>query len=311
MSGVTEMASHVLDGVTVPLVTTMTEDRIPDAALSAPLLQSMADAGVDNLMLLGSNGEGALLPTEQSTPYAVDAARAWRSISSKPNLFVTVFGAGTEIGLRNARSFMAAEPSAFVVAAPIYFGHTEDELADHFAAFAQFGVPVIAYNIPRYTGNPLTLGLLERLIQMPHIVGMKDSSASDEYLLGALELAASRPDFGISQGNEKRLGWAMEVGARGLTPGLANIAPKLCMDVVAAARAAEWDRVAALQEKLTALTAIHSIRPGVAAMKASLSLLGVSPKTPAAPFRAYAQNELDQLKSILAPMLSDIGGAFV
>lgn len=305
------MIKHILDGVTVPLVTTMTEDRVPNAGLAEPLLRSMAAANIDNMMLLGSNGEGALLPAEQSTPYAVEAARNWRSISKDANLFITVFGAGTEIGLRNAHAFMAAEPDALVVAAPLYFGHTEDELADHFASFAQFGVPVIAYNIPRYTGNPITLSLLERLLQMPHIVGMKDSSVSDEYLLGSLALIKGRPEFAISQGNEKRLGWAMEVGARGVTPGLANIAPKLCMDIVAAARASDWDRVASLQGKLTALTTIHSIRPGLTAMKAALSLLGLSPKTPAAPFRAYEETELDSLRAILAPMLDDIGGTFI
>lgn len=311
MFGATEMTGHILDGVTVPLVTTMTSNRTPDASLAIPLLQSMADAGVDTLMLLGSNGEGALLPEEQSAPYAVETANRWRALSGKSNLFVTVFGAGTEIGIRNARAFMASEPDALVVAAPLYFAHTEDELADHFAAFAQFGIPVVAYNIPRYTGNPLSPTLLKRLIQMPHIVGMKDSSVSDEYLLAALDLAAERPDFGISQGNEKRLDWAMQVGARGLTPGLANIAPKLCVDLVAAARASDWDRAALLQEKLTALTSIHRLRPGVAAMKAALSLLGLSPTTTAAPFRAYDADELGQLKEVLSPLLADINGAFV
>lgn len=305
----TETTTSLLDGVTVPLVTTMNEDRVPNAALARPLLDSMAAAEIDNLMLLGSNGEGALLPADLATPFAVEAAQVWRELrGATSKLFVTVFGAGTRIGLDNARSYMAAQPDALVVATPLYFAHTEDELVDHFAHFADFDVPVIAYNIPRYTGNPITLGVLERLIDMPHVVGMKDSSVSDEYLLEAVALTRRRPEFSISQGNEKRLAWAVQQGARGITPGLANLAPRLCMSIFAAAKAGDGEAALRLQDQITALTGIHGIRPGLTAMKAALNLLGLSPATPAAPFRVYSQEEMDRLKAVLVPLLDHIGG---
>ncbi|ODT78995.1 MAG: hypothetical protein ABS76_21635 [Pelagibacterium sp. SCN 64-44] len=302
-------APHILDGVTVPLVTPMDADRRPDAALAKPLLATMDAAGIDTLMLLGSNGEGALIPAAAAARFARETADLWRGMrGERSRLFVTVFGAGTAIGLENARALMAARPDALVVAAPLYFIHTEDELADHFASFAAFGVPVIVYNIPRYTGNPITLSLLGRLAGMPHIVGMKDSGGNDQYLLDALAATRNNSGFAISQGNEKRLGWALLEGARGITPGLANIAPALCVALAAAARKSRMDEVEALQARLTALTAIHSLRPGVAAMKAALHLLGLAPMAPAAPFRPYSPTELEQLRAVLARMQGDVGG---
>ncbi|MGK6315888.1 dihydrodipicolinate synthase family protein [Neorhizobium sp. DT-125] len=295
----TEKFPHVLDGVTVPLVTPMAEGGRPSADNEA-LLRHMHRAGIDTIMLLGSNGEGAIIPSRDAAAFAEHTASLWRSIRGKSaRVFVTVFGAGTSIALDNAESLMVARPDAVVVAPPLYFVHTEDELADHFQSFSGFGVPVIAYNIPRYSGNPITPSLLERLAAMDHIAGIKDSGGSDEFLLKALDVQNRLPRFGVSQGNEKRLGWALQQGARGITPGVGNLAPKLCVDLVEAVRRNDSARVEALQEMLTKLTAIHSVRPGVAAMKAALSLLGLVPATPGRPFRSYTAEEMEKLRAVL------------
>lgn len=300
---------HVLDGVTVPLVTPMTGSARPSAD-NENLLASMDRAGIDTIMLLGSNGEGAIIPSRDAAAFAEHTAGLWRSIRGKSaRVFVTVFGAGTSIALENAENLMVARPDAVVVAPPLYFVHTEDELADHFQSFAGLGAPVVAYNIPRYSGNPITVSLLERLAAMDHIAGIKDSGGSDDFLLQALDVQHRVPRFGVSQGNEKRLGWALQQGARGITPGVGNLAPKLCVDLVDAVRQNDRPKVEAIQEKLTKLTAIHAIRPGVAAMKAALSLLGLAPATPGRPFRAYTAAEMEKLRDVLRATGVDLGGA--
>jgi 4-hydroxy-tetrahydrodipicolinate synthase len=301
---------HILDGVTVPLVTPMTESARPSAD-NEILLASMDRAGIDTIMLLGSNGEGAIIPSRDAAAFAEHTAGLWRSIRGRSaRVFVTVFGAGTSIALENAENLMVARPDAVVVAPPLYFVHTEDELADHFQSFSDLGVPVVAYNIPRYSGNPITVPLLERLAAMDHIAGIKDSGGSDEFLLKALEVQGQVPRFGVSQGNEKRLGWALQRGARGITPGVGNLAPKLCIDLVDAVLKGDPAKVEAIQDKLTKLTAIHSIRPGVAAMKAALNLFGLAPSTPGRPFRPYTAAEMEKLREVLHATGVDLGGEF-
>jgi 4-hydroxy-tetrahydrodipicolinate synthase len=299
---------HVLDGVTVPLVTPMADGGRPSAKNVEALLRSMNLAGIDTIMLLGSNGEGAIIPSRDAAAFAEHTANLWRSIRGmSARVFVTVFGAGTSIGLENAESLMVARPDAAVVAPPLYFVHTEDELADHFQSFSGLGVPVIAYNIPRYSGNPITVPFLERLAAMDHIAGIKDSGGSDDFLLQALDVQRRVPRFGVSQGNEKRLGWALQQGARGITPGVGNMAPALCVDLVDAVLRDDTAEVEAIQEKLTKLTAIHSIRPGVAAMKAALSLLGLAPATPGLPFRAFTAAEMEKMREVLRATGVDLG----
>lgn len=294
-------APHLLDGVTVPVVTPMTPERRLSAPLIAPLYDTLADAGVDTIMLLGTNGEGATLEQGAAVEFASEATAMWRARrGASAKVLIATFGAGTGHLMATAEAMLAAKPDAIVAAPPHYFVHTERELLAHFRATGALGLPVIAYNIPRYSGNPITPALLERLAELPHIVGLKDSGGGDEIVPLAVRIGQQRVDFAVSQGNEKKLDWAILQGARGITPGVGNLAPALSLALVRAARAGDAAEAARIQEKLSALTLIHSIRPGVAAMKASLSLLGLAPATPGAPFEAYAPDELARLHAVLA-----------
>jgi 4-hydroxy-tetrahydrodipicolinate synthase len=298
---------HVIDGCTVPLVTPLGPDRRPDARAVLPLLDALAAAGVLTIMLMGTNGEGATLDIEDAAAFSAETAAAWRArLGARAKVFVTAFGAGTAQALKVSTALLRARPDALVYAPPHYFIHTEDELADHFLAAGDLGVPVIAYNIPRYSNNPITPRLLERIAAMEHVVGIKDSGGADSLTEQAIAIQNALPRFGVSQGNEKRLGWALMAGARGITPGLSNLSPRLCAEIVAAAMRDDAGEVDRLQERLTGLVAIHSFRPGVAAMKAALSLIGLCPKTPGAPFRAYEADELVRLRAILAPFDGDL-----
>src|SRR5205823_1244399 len=68
-------------------------------------------------------------------------------------------------------------------------------LADYYRAVADASsVPVLVYNIPKYTHLPLEAGLLRQLAAHPNIVGVKDSAAD------AKNLAAYRdavPDWSV------------------------------------------------------------------------------------------------------------------
>jgi 4-hydroxy-tetrahydrodipicolinate synthase len=301
------MAPHLLDGVTVPVITPMTPDRVPEARLIAPLLETLATAEIDTIMLMGTNGEGATLEPEAAQRFATEATAMWRDRrGASAKVLIAVFGAGTGHLLATGKAMLKARPDAIVAAPPHYFIHTERELLAHFSATEALRLPVIAYNVPRYSGNPITPALLEHLAELPHIVGLKDSGGGDEIVPLAVRIGRDRPDFAVSQGNEKKLDWAILEGARGITPGVGNLAPGLSVALVRAARAGDAAEAARIQEKLSALTTIHSIRPGVAAMKAALSLLGLAPPTPGAPFEAYQPDELARLHAVLAREASSL-----
>jgi 4-hydroxy-tetrahydrodipicolinate synthase len=290
----------LLSGVTVPMVTPMKPGGIPDAGGALKLIDTFDAAGVDVLMLLGSNGEGALVPEHEAAAFAVDVAAEWRRRrGGGARLLVTAFGTGTRMTVRAAEALQSASPTAVVAAPPLYFHHTDAELTGHFRAVSEAGTPVVVYNIARYSGNPVTPALLERLADLPGVVGIKDSGGTDALIPAAVALRERRPGFQVSQGAEGALVWALQQGADGITPGLANLAPGLCTDLFRAVTGGDLDRAGDDQRSVDRLAALHRIRPGVAAMKAALHVRGLVANEVAPPFAPFDDDESARLREWL------------
>lgn len=293
--------TDLLRGVIVPLVTPMGTPGAPSADQGARLLSAMRSAGVDGLMLLGSNGEGPLLPTSAIGSFVSDVTTAWRQLGGGPVL-VNVTAAGTAEMLARADAVLTAEPDALVVSPPTYFRHRDDEIVSHYAACAEVGIPIVAYNIPRYS-NPLTAEVLDALLAMPHVVGIKDSSGDLSWLQHVVQAAGDRrPDFGVSQGAEGQLAAALRSGAHGIVPGIANIAPAVAIQLYTAERDGAAAVTDGAQSVVDELVRIHGIRPGVPSVKEILSWRGLCPPHVAPPLLPCTPEEKRQLKQLLAAL---------
>lgn len=291
-------------GVTIPLVTALDRDGRPDAPAVRPLLTHLAAGGVRTLMLAGTNGEGPLLPADAVRVYAEEVSALWRElVGASARLMVTVAGAGTRETLLRMAALDGLDLAAVVVLAPFYFRHTERELHAHFRDAASHGRPVVIYNSPGYTGNPVPPSLVRRLLDEPAIVGLKDSSG-DTVLFGQYcELARERAGFGVAQGVERQLAEGVRLGATGLVPGVGMLAPALCVDLLQAGRRGDHAAAAARQRDVDRLAALFDVRPGasgVVVVKTALHLLGLCPPHAAPPFLPCTDSELAALREALA-----------
>jgi 4-hydroxy-tetrahydrodipicolinate synthase len=258
-------------------------------------------------MLLGSNGEGPLVPASGVGPFVAGVIRRWRelgraSASGADDGLVTVnvTAAGTLDVLERAEAAAAAGADALVLSPPIYFHHRPDEIVAHYAAVADVGLPVIAYNAPRYS-NPITPGLADALADLDLVVGIKDSSGDLTLLEHLVGIADRRPGFAVGQGAETQLAAGLGLGAHGIVPGVANIAPRPALALMAAHDAGDTAEADRLQQVLTDLTALHRVRPGTPAIKAALARRGLCPPHVAPPLLACDPAERDALHTFLAP----------
>ncbi|MEJ3748800.1 dihydrodipicolinate synthase family protein [Actinomycetes bacterium KLBMP 9797] len=291
----------LLGGVVVPLVTAMERPGEPSAAAAAPLLRALAGAGVRRLMLLGSNGEGPLIPTGHISGYAGGVVAAWRALVPGGAVLVNVTAPGTDEALARAERAVASGADAVVLSPPTYFRHRDDEVVAHYAALAGCGAPVVAYNAPRYA-TPLTPSTVDGLAALSHVVGLKDSSGDPELLRYAVAAARRRSDFTVSQGDEKQLAAALRAGAGGIVPGTANLAPRLAVALVAAHAAGDDAEMDRLQDLNTRLTALHAVRPGVPAVKALLAAWGLCPPHAAPPLAPCTPAETRELARVVEPL---------
>lgn len=302
-------ATPLLAGVVVPVVTTMDRDREPDAQQMHGVLDELSAAGVRTLMLYGSNGEGPVLGTDEVGSFARSMRLQWEKRAPGGAVLVNVSGSSTAETLRRAEAVSVAEPTALIVSPPMYFRHTPREIVAHYRAFAGLGVPVVAYNSPRYTGNDLTVEVMRDVLELEHVVGIKDSSGVEGRVAELVGIAAERPGFGVNQGDEGRLLEGLEAGAVGVTPGIANLAPRIPLELYAAFTAGDLDRARELDDRARELAGMHrAVRPGVATMKAALAIRGVCLPFASSPFEEYSDDETSRLRAFLEPWSEDIVG---
>ena len=277
--------TDLLDGLVVPLVTPMRTPGVPNATAGAPLLAWLAAAGATKLMLLGSNGEGPLIPAGRTGDFIAGVVARWRDLVPGGVILANVTAPGTDELLLRAAAAASAGADALVASPPTYFRHGDDEIVAHYAALDRFGLPVVAYNAPRYAA-PITPALAAAPAGLPHVVGMKDSSGDIQPLLGN--------GLPVSQGDERAMASGLRAGAVGITPGIANLAPRLCLGLLA-------DH--SLQDRATALTRLHQVRPGVPAVKALLAARGLCPPHCAPPLAPCTPSEVAVLLGVAGPYL--------
>lgn len=198
-----------MNGLVVPVPTPFAESGAIDFGAFLAHLDWLAECGVRNLLVNGTTGEFfSLTPAEQLQLLQV-ARENWGGIiiahtgSSALSACVEAAHAAEEIGA----DFLASLP-------PFYFaGAPADGIVRWFNELAESTeLPLILYNFPKHTGNPLTPEILK---QVTHY-GMKDSSAD-------LSLVAATPRYFV--GGDRQISAAYAAGAKGFVSASANIDP--------------------------------------------------------------------------------------
>src|SRR4051794_4433160 len=282
-------------GVIAPIVSPMTLD----GRLNEPVLRNMLRRlvpEIDGVLVLGTSGEmPALL---EST--AFDIARcAVDEIAGDTRVFIGVGDTSLPRTLARIDRFGRLGADLLAVTAPYYFPTTDAGLIDYFTALADASpIPIVLYNIPQATHNPLNLEVIRELAAHPRIVGIKDSQG-DPFLFAEL-LNLRRDDFTVLQGREQLLAQSVWAGADGSVSSLTNIAPRLVRalsDVSLDPAGRESARQ--LQIETTRLGTLFSQGHWVSALKAALRTLGWEVGEPQAPLEPLADHELRAVVAIL------------
>jgi len=198
-----------LNGLVVPVPTPFAESGAIDFGAFLAHLDWLAECGVRNLLVNGTTGEFfSLTPAEQLQLLQV-ARENWDGVliahTGSPVLAQCLETARAAEG--EGADFIAALP-------PFYFaGAPAAGLVRWFSELADSTVlPLILYNFPKHTGNPLTPEILAQI----HHYGMKDSSAD-------LSLIPATPRYFV--GGDRKISAAYVAGAQGFVSASANIAP--------------------------------------------------------------------------------------
>lgn len=183
--------------------------------------------------------------------------------------------------------------SAFVVTTPYYYaGYNAAEIHGHFWQIASASrLPILAYNIPQNTQVQMKADLLRQVVELPNLVGIKDSGGD---WIEFQRLLLERPDrpYAVLQGQEAFAGASLLAGADGLVPGHANMWPELLLEMQQAAKAGNIEAVWASQSRLNGLLQLRG-RAMIHTYKVVAKAMGLMGEHVASPLPRLSPSEAE------------------
>ena len=273
-----------------PALTTPFGDDGPSLGRLRENIAAYERLDLGGYLLLGSTGEAVLLDDDERWRI-LETAR--ESIPAGRSLIAGVSAESTRAAVRQAGEAAERGADVVLVSAPHYYKGqmTAEALSRHFTAVAEAcPVPVLLYNVPKFTGLELPLDTVVRAGEHPNVAGMKESSGDLDYLKRVIAAAGSQ--FTVLCGASSILRPALDAGAVGGILAAATFLPEPLIRI-AAGEAVPHEQVAAVEK--TAAFVVG--RCGIPGIKAAMDLRGLHGGSVRAPLRSVARATRQEIES--------------
>ena len=255
-------------------------------------------ADVSGIVVCGSTGESALLDADEQREL-VGIGREMIPRGNGRWLIAGTGGESTRETIALSQSAAAAGADVVLVRPPSYFaaGTSVATLADHYRAVADASpVPVLVYNIPKYTHLSLPPTLLEQLADHSRIVGVKDSSGDAKNVAAYREAV---PDWTVLVGGASLLFTAFELGCQGGIVGVACFAPALCVSLAREFGRGNRAAARALQDQITPLDKEIVGKLGPAGVKGAMDAVELYGGPVRAPLASLAPADRERVSALV------------
>jgi dihydrodipicolinate synthase/N-acetylneuraminate lyase len=287
-----------LAGVFAPIPTPFDDqDAVDTKRLRAALTRWIARP-LTGFVVLGSNGEAALMDDFEADRVIVAAREA---IPRDRPFIVGTGRESTQAAVRAAKRAAEHGADAVLVRTPAFFKTqmTTDAFVRHYTVVADASpVPILLYNFTAVTGVNLLPAAVTRLAPHPNIIGMKESNAD---IAQIADLVSGSPaDFQVLAGTTSTFYAALCVGAVGGILAPACVIPDACVRLFELARAGRHAEAVQLQRELMPLARLLGQAYGVPGLKAALNLIGYDVGVPRPPLQPAPGAASDALREAIA-----------
>jgi 4-hydroxy-tetrahydrodipicolinate synthase len=251
------------------LVTPFKNGELDEAGFRS-LVNWQIQEGSHGLVPVGTTGESPTLSHEEHHKVV-----EWCIEEAKGRVPV-IAGAGsnsTREAVSLAKHAEKAGADAVLVVTPYYNKPTQEGMYQHFKAVNDaIGIPIIIYNIPPRSVVDMSVETMTRLFELKNIAGVKDATANLARV--SQQRHAMGPDFIQLSGEDMTALAYMAAGGHGCISVVANVAPKLCSDLMTAVLKGDYATGLKVQDRLVPLHDAVFKEPGLAGAKHGLKLLG-------------------------------------
>jgi len=254
----------------MPALITPLRDGQIDAASLERLVEFQIAQGSAALVPCGSTGESATLTHQEH----IEVVRL--VVKFAKGRVPVIAGTGSNSTAEAISLTKAAKESgaaAALLISPYYNKPTQEGIHQHYKSIAEATrFPLIVYNIPGRTASKLDAATIARLAQVEHIVGLKEATGSLDEVQEVIRLCGDALE--VYSGDDALTLPIMAVGGVGVISVLANIMPKRCADMTAAALSGDWAKARRLHYEMLPLMRALFLETNPIPIKAAAAMMG-------------------------------------
>ena len=300
------MSSKRFSGVLAPVITPFKEDLSPDAQRLAAHCQWLVNQGV-GLAVFGTNSEANSLSIDEK----IDLLDQLIASGVDPALMMPGTGSCSLTDcVRLTAHAVKRGCAGSLMLPPFYFKPvSEDGLFAFYAEViervASPDLKIYLYHIPAFTGVPIVVPLIDRLVKSypENIVGIKDSSGDWENTKAYN--AGGWPDFRVFCGSESLLLQNLQHGGAGCISATANVDPAAIKALYNNWQTADAEK---MQQQLNPVRNIFQSFPMIPALKAATSLYSDDPnwRRVRPPIMTMSDDQVSEMQSQLEALGFDM-----
>ncbi|WP_419494650.1 dihydrodipicolinate synthase family protein [Chryseobacterium bernardetii] len=267
--------------------------------INIPLFKEMVEkliiSGSHGIASLGSAGVMPYLSDEEKE--AVTEATVQQVRGRIPTL-IGVSNLTTEKTIHHAQFAEKAGADAVMIIPMSYWKLTDDEIVAHYDAVARkISIPIMAYNNPSTSGVDMSPALLKRLLEIPNITMIKESTGDVQrmhYLRKELG-----EDVAFYNGSNPLALAAFSAGATGWCTAAPNLIPQLNLDLYQAIQENQLHKAQYIFYKQVELLKFIVAKGLPRAVKAGLDISGEESGYLRSPLKPLTEIETEELRKIL------------
>ena len=279
------------------MITPFKENGDVDYDAFAHNIQKWNKTKLTGFLVLGSNSETPYLDYDEKLQLIKSAVEA-----AARDKYVIV-GSGLEsiretIKLTNQAAKLGVKGA--LVLTPFYYWDKMNTpaLIDYFTTVANnTDIPILIYNVPKYTHVNIGADTVAKLSEHPNIIGMKDSLGDVPQLANFKRVTPD--DFNILVGTASAWYPALALGIKAGIHALANCCPNECVEIQELFNKGQWQEARDIYQRMLPVNTAVTGSYGISGLKYACDLLGFKGGYVRSPLQPLSPSEKAEMGNLL------------
>ena len=287
---------ETLKGIFPPITTPFQNDELALDKL-AENINKYNQTDLTGYVVFGSNGESVFLTSEEKL-ILISSVKEQANSNKK-----IIAGTGLEsikdtIFLTNNAAKMGADFALIITPSFYKSVMNHNAFITYYTTIADsISIPLIIYNVTKFTNVNITSETIAELAQHPNIIGIKDSTENIAQISETINLTPD--DFVVLIGTGSVLLPGLNSGAKGGVLALANIAPNECLQIYNLFSEGRLEEAKEIQNRLIPVNKAITVKYGVAGLKTAMDMIDYYGGLPRKPLQELSLKDKEDLKIIL------------